>query len=1510
MQAMTAIGNNIAFALLGMVSVVVIILLLLAWRNPVLFRMGLRNIPRRPGQSALIVVGLTLSTIIIVASFATGDTLNYSVQRQAVAAYGTIDEILAPPLISLLASMGGGGNVSTDQQSEATEQLSNLFAGGLTSVLTFLQGGLPGIPTERLDQLKTEAAADPQIDAVAGSILFPTIIRNVNTGQGEPIGVIFAVDNDYDESFGITRVDGQRLQVESLAPGVGTIFQGVANGLGAAGSAVQGLGFNLSANNLVALAGGVVALASGASSGDLSALGSIPLDIAALEQLGVDTQPLTDRGIEEVTIADLLAIVPGLRDFLASSLGISGTLGVTDTVTVDALQSLLSIPSLLGSVGLTMTAPLSATVPPVNTVPPTNTVPPVNTEPLSATALLTIPVASATTPSATAPLVALPTSPLTGTSALTSATTAITGVPAATATPATSGEANGTGEGPRGPARMFEDSTRFNTAPEVVVPNEGLIAGAALTETAAVTATNTATGVAGFMDNIVQQSTDLVSSINLNTVGRDLDNQLGRVGLQLKQGDVFLNRIGAEQLGAQTGDLLEIFIGPVPVRYRVRAVIEEASPLGALLPVVMMRLDEAQQLLFMQGKVNNVLVSNTGDMLEGVQYTAEVSSRLRALAMEPDVLANIADILREPAVLRAVEAESARSMMGRGPGEEMPVWIRNIVVSFAPDAFAVQEQLAALPAALAEPGVSDALRTVLANTEVRSRLLGLNIPAESQAALADEFSRVNQFDVIDFLNKQTVLTAANAGGTIFSSLFSIFGFFSILAGIILIFLIFVMLAAERRSEMGIARAIGVQRRHLIQMFVSEGMVYSLLSAAVGLLLGLAISFVLINYLGNIVNSVAGQVVQTSAGILDFQFRVSWRSVVISYTLGVLFTFFVILISSWRVSRLNIVAAIRDMPDETNLKRMSVVGRIGRWLWPLLLLALGIWIGYYGFFVWTLWSLVLVGATVALFGLMNLVGHLLDMTRLRPESVQRIVYTIIGLGLLALWISPWQRLLPTLGLERFTGDPTQILAVFGIGAPMIITGAIMAIMFNATFFTWIIERLFGWIGSLTPVLKTAIAYPLNSRFRTGTAMVLFAMIMTTVVVMSMVIQVTQSTTTMSTAESGGFEIKASNTLLSFFSPLGDMEPTIARALPDYPLLAQVEHVGSVATQDVEVRMPGGSQQYIEMLGMSGGFITQVGPIYPLMQRAEGYADDAAVWEALRTRDDVVIVTEHLVDESGGAGGPVPTPTPEVFMGVVVNEEEMQNPEMAYGRNFRIGGISLNQSFAPVPVELLYNDSGTTRVKTVNVIGVLPSETMLRDQAMQGNIRILDSLTGAAVSRSDHFLTVKPGADVHEVAAEVERAFLGNGINATVMADGFAQTQALTRNILRLLQGFMALGLLVGIAGLGVITTRTVVERRQQVGMLRALGYQARMVALSFVLEASFIAIMGILIGAATGIVLGLNIIGVAFGTVADFQMPWLSISLTVLLAYGFALLTTIIPAWQASRIYPAEALRYE
>jgi ABC-type antimicrobial peptide transport system permease subunit len=64
----------------------------------------------------------------------------------------------------------------------------------------------------------------------------------------------------------------------------------------------------------------------------------------------------------------------------------------------------------------------------------------------------------------------------------------------------------------------------------------------------------------------------------------------------------------------------------------------------------------------------------------------------------------------------------------------------------------------------------------------------------------------------------------------------------------LIFLIFVMLAAERKKEMGIARAVGMQRSHLVRMFAFEGAVYALLAGAVGALLGVAIGWGMVGIL--------------------------------------------------------------------------------------------------------------------------------------------------------------------------------------------------------------------------------------------------------------------------------------------------------------------------------------------------------------------------------------------------------------------------------------------------------------------------------------------------------------------------------------------------------------------------------------------------------------------------------------------------------------------------------------
>ena len=98
--------------------------------------------------------------------------------------------------------------------------------------------------------------------------------------------------------------------------------------------------------------------------------------------------------------------------------------------------------------------------------------------------------------------------------------------------------------------------------------------------------------------------------------------------------------------------------------------------------------------------------------------------------------------------------------------------------------------------------------------------------------------------------KRDGLEVADEQGDVFMSIFTTFGSFSIVAGMLLIFLIFVMLSAERRAELGIARAVGTRREHVVQMFVFEGLAYDLGAAAVGAALGVAISFAMVSVMAS------------------------------------------------------------------------------------------------------------------------------------------------------------------------------------------------------------------------------------------------------------------------------------------------------------------------------------------------------------------------------------------------------------------------------------------------------------------------------------------------------------------------------------------------------------------------------------------------------------------------------------------------------------------------------------
>jgi putative ABC transport system permease protein len=160
-----------------------------------------------------------------------------------------------------------------------------------------------------------------------------------------------------------------------------------------------------------------------------------------------------------------------------------------------------------------------------------------------------------------------------------------------------------------------------------------------------------------------------------------------------------------------------------------------------------------------------------------------------------------------------------------------------------------------------------------------------------------------------------------------------------------------------------------------------------------------------------------------------------------------------------------------------------------------------------------------------------------------------------------------------------------------------------------------------------VLRTAIAYPLSTRFRTGMAMVMFAMIVCTVTVMAVVIEATQSLIVLDEKQSAGFQIRTQSTLLSFFDPITDLQGRIAAQRQAHTLLEQIGAVGGVAAQDVEARTPGaGTWGRASLAGLDAGYVAQAQKVYAL--RRASYADGAAVWEALRRRTMVVITSDLL------------------------------------------------------------------------------------------------------------------------------------------------------------------------------------------------------------------------------------------------------------------------------------------
>ncbi|UCE81262.1 MAG: FtsX-like permease family protein, partial [Methanobacteriota archaeon] len=78
---------------------------------------------------------------------------------------------------------------------------------------------------------------------------------------------------------------------------------------------------------------------------------------------------------------------------------------------------------------------------------------------------------------------------------------------------------------------------------------------------------------------------------------------------------------------------------------------------------------------------------------------------------------------------------------------------------------------------------------------------------------------------------------------------------------------------------------------------------------------------------------------------------------------------------------------------------------------------------------------------------------------------------------------------------------------------------------------------------------------------------------------------------------------------------------------------------------------------------------------------------------------------------------------------------------------------------------------------------------------------------------------------------------------------------------------------------------------------------------FLLETSFVALLGILMGVALGLLLSYRLFDWGgFSEISEFVIPWGEVLLVLAIAFAVTLIATLPPSGRAAKLAPAEALR--
>ena len=1002
----------------------------------------------------------------------------------------------------------------------------------------------------------------------------------------------------------------------------------------------------------------------------------------------------------------------------------------------------------------------------------------------------------------------------------------------------------------------------------------------------------------------------------------------------MQDGEVIINRPMADELDLGIGDFLTLIS---PVGRSEHKVLDIVDPVGILGGTESTRSsamfpDKSLQRLLGRDGYNMIEVSVTGkEIVEFVTHdektSKDVTKKLKLAFTNNDASETLFEVLKTPSIKDALERELAeQESTARGSDTDNPLFD--------------------LVKGLGENSPSEEFKIAATDGGTQAIIFKVAEASGEPALTASVFKSLGglvEIRVDPIKNRSLQFAEAISSGIVV--FFTIFGSFSIIVGLLLIFLVFVMLAASRTTEMGIARAIGTKRRHLVQMFTYEGLVYSLGASIVGTGLGILASMLLIQMM---IRAFA------DSDDVTFFYSVTFRSIVVAFSAGFVLTALTVTISAYRVSKLNIVVAIRGLSQEfvsdevpSTLQRAKTVlkwvfgpltfavdtwrlwrdgyGVISRvfiffslllivpwivvliskvfkffqpWLasgWPLL--PVGLILAFAGLdpekgvdnFAYDSAALVAVGVTLSIVSIGLMVRRILAYRGYREEFQKRVSMSLIGLAMLTFYSLPFD------ALENITGELEGGPEMFILSGVSLVAASVWVVMHNADVLVWTISRITGQWGSLRPVVKTAIAYPMSARLRTGLTLAMFSLVIFTMMIFAILINLGNVIRDDPDKASGGFDIRG---VIKPELPIDDPYAVIDGKGNDLSV-SDFELITSQAKLRVEVRQADGELIFKRARIRASDEVWLRNNLFQFTHWDPAYGQTSQeIWQSVANDPGLAVVAAGIIREEDGWG---PPRGDSVFQLTGIEPDEKGE----------ISGVDI--TLRP-PV----GQGASDRLVTRKVVGVLDefADYFENNQGSSNDIymhySVLEELSEKTVPFTDYKFRITDPSRADELTRLLETVFIDHGMTAKSTLESIDQEQAQTNAFNQLFQGFMGLGLLVGVAALGVIAFRAVVERRQSIGMMRAIGYKARMVQLQFLMESGVVAVLGSLLGIGLGTLMAWNIYKSISQESAGvtFSIPIVNVAAIVLVAVVFSLLNTMLPARQASGIKPAEALRYE